>query len=43
MSARRYRRKGGGKKKIGVTSAAVQDMLGVYQPDFGFLNLCNAC
>ena len=24
-------------KKIGVTSAAVQDMLGVYQPDFGFL------
>ena len=24
-------------KKIGVTSKAVQDMLGVYQPDFGFL------
>jgi 2-oxopent-4-enoate/cis-2-oxohex-4-enoate hydratase len=24
-------------KKIGVTSQAVQDMLGVYQPDFGFL------
>ena len=24
-------------KKIGVTSAAVQDMLGVHQPDFGFL------
>ena len=24
-------------KKIGVTSAAVQDMLGVFQPDFGFL------
>ena len=24
-------------KKIGVTSAAVQAMLGVYQPDFGFL------
>ncbi|MDX1693307.1 MAG: fumarylacetoacetate hydrolase family protein [Ketobacteraceae bacterium] len=24
-------------KKIGVTSAAVQEMLGVYQPDFGFL------
>jgi 2-oxopent-4-enoate/cis-2-oxohex-4-enoate hydratase len=24
-------------KKIGVTSEAVQDMLGVYQPDFGFL------
>ena len=24
-------------KKIGVTSKAVQDMLSVYQPDFGFL------
>ena len=24
-------------KKIGVTSAAVQNMLGVYQPDFGYL------
>src|SRR3954462_4865735 len=24
-------------KKIGVTSKAVQNMLGVYQPDFGFL------
>lgn len=24
-------------KKIGVTSSAVQDMLGVFQPDFGFL------
>ena len=24
-------------KKIGVTSAAVQNMLGVFQPDFGFL------
>ena len=24
-------------KKIGVTSQAVQDMLGVFQPDFGFL------
>ena len=24
-------------KKIGVTSKAVQDMLGVFQPDFGFL------
>src|SRR6516162_3024568 len=24
-------------KKIGVTSAAVQNMLGVHQPDFGFL------
>jgi 2-oxopent-4-enoate/cis-2-oxohex-4-enoate hydratase len=24
-------------KKIGVTSKAVQDMLGVYQPDFGYL------
>jgi 2-oxopent-4-enoate/cis-2-oxohex-4-enoate hydratase len=24
-------------KKIGVTSAAVQEMLGVHQPDFGFL------
>lgn len=24
-------------KKIGVTSSAVQDMLGVHQPDFGFL------
>ena len=24
-------------KKIGVTSKAVQDMLGVHQPDFGFL------
>ena len=25
-------------KKIGVTSAAVQEMLGVFQPDFGFLS-----
>ncbi|MDO9197973.1 MAG: 2-oxopent-4-enoate hydratase, partial [Rhodoferax sp.] len=24
-------------KKIGVTSAAVMNMLGVYQPDFGYL------
>ena len=24
-------------KKIGVTSSAVQEMLGVFQPDFGFL------
>ena len=24
-------------KKIGATSAAVQNMLGVYQPDFGYL------
>lgn len=24
-------------KKIGVTSKPVQDMLGVFQPDFGFL------
>ena len=24
-------------KKIGVTSAPVQEMLGVFQPDFGFL------
>jgi 2-oxopent-4-enoate/cis-2-oxohex-4-enoate hydratase len=35
------RRKAGGEtvvgKKIGVTSKAVQDMLGVHQPDFGFL------
>ena len=34
------RRKDGEKvigKKIGVTSKAVQDMLGVHQPDFGFL------
>lgn len=34
------RRSGGEKivgKKIGVTSKAVQDMLGVHQPDFGFL------
>ena len=27
----------GGPKKIGVTSRAVMDMLGVYQPDFGYL------
>ena len=35
------RRRGDGEKvigkKIGVTSKAVQDMLGVHQPDFGFL------
>lgn len=35
------RRQAGGEtvvgKKIGVTSKAVQDMLGVHQPDFGFL------
>lgn len=35
------RREAGGErvigKKIGVTSKAVQDMLGVFQPDFGFL------
>ncbi len=30
-------------KKIGVTSAAVQDMLGVYQPDFGFLTDAMIC
>ena len=35
-----HRQRGGEKvigKKIGVTSKAVQDMLGVHQPDFGFL------
>lgn len=30
-------------KKIGVTSAAVQDMLGVHQPDFGFLTDAMVC
>lgn len=29
-------------KKIGVTSFVVQEMLGVYQPDFGFLTDCMA-
>ena len=29
-------------KKIGVTSKAVQDMLDVHQPDFGFLTRFNA-
>ncbi len=30
-------------KKIGVTSAAVQNMLGVFQPDFGFLTDAMVC
>ncbi len=30
-------------KKIGVTSAAVQEMLGVFQPDFGFLTDAMEC
>jgi 2-oxopent-4-enoate/cis-2-oxohex-4-enoate hydratase len=30
-------------KKIGVTSKAVQDMLGVFQPDFGFLTDVMEC
>lgn len=30
-------------KKIGVTSKVVQDMLGVYQPDFGFLTDAMEC
>jgi len=30
-------------KKIGATSKAVQDMLGVYQPDFGFLTDAMHC
>ena len=30
-------------KKIGVTSKAVQDMLGVFQPDFGFLTNTMEC
>lgn len=30
-------------KKIGVTSKPVQDMLGVFQPDFGFLTDAMAC
>lgn len=30
-------------KKIGVTSKAVQDMLGVFQPDFGFLTDAMRC
>ncbi len=30
-------------KKIGVTSKAVQDMLGVFQPDFGFLTSAMEC
>jgi 2-oxopent-4-enoate/cis-2-oxohex-4-enoate hydratase len=30
-------------KKIGVTSAPVQEMLGVFQPDFGFLTDAMAC
>lgn len=40
LRALEMRRKDGEKvigKKIGVTSKAVQDMLGVHQPDFGFL------
>lgn len=40
LDALARRRKDGEKvigKKIGVTSKAVQDMLGVHQPDFGFL------
>ena len=30
-------------KKIGVTSKPVQDMLGVFQPDFGFLTDAMEC
>ena len=42
-----HRREAGGErligKKIGVTSLAVQEMLGVFQPDFGFLTDTMRC